>query len=349
MPIPSLRLSHWLVLTTLLSSALPWAHAHADAVSDARSHYDRALKFYDDGVYDAALVELTRAYELNPSYRIVYNIAQARVAMRDYAGAIESYQRYLREGGSQVSNERVAAVRGQLSELQQRVGSLTIDSDVSGSEVLIDDVVVGTTPLPTHVLVNAGMRRVSLRHPDYPQRTERVSIAGGEQLKATLLLRPQKPELQTQANTTLAPEAPQLSATASEPTPEPRSTSLSLSAADTTTAQPNRTAAWVMTGVTGALAASAIVFAVVAQNQNSDLATRRSNPDENPAQFDADRDVMKRTALLTDVFTVAAIASAGVTTWLWLRTGDESAVGAARSHGLRLGLAGASAQLRGEF
>src|SRR3954453_22607693 len=103
------KLAHALAALALLHAAT----AHADAASEARARYERALKFYDDGVYDAALVELTRAYELKPSFRLIYNIAQTKLAMRDYAGAIESFQRYLREGGGQVGNDRVKSVSAQ--------------------------------------------------------------------------------------------------------------------------------------------------------------------------------------------------------------------------------------------
>lgn len=341
-----------IALAVLVTSALLTAGARADAASEARLRYDRALKFYEDGVYDAALVELTRAYELNPSYRIVYNIAQTRVAMRDYAGAIESFQRYLREGGGQVPNDRVASVRAELNDLQQRVGKLTIDTDVTDGEVLVDDALVGTTPLGSPLLVNAGLRRVTVRHPDFPSHSQRVSVAGGEQLRVSLPLRPRAADAPAMADAREAPAGPTASApaAATEPAPDVGSSRLSLSSADRRDdGAPSRTPAWVMTGVTGALAATAIVFAVVAQNQNQDLDERRSRPGEDVTAFNRDRDEMKRMALLTDISLVAAVASAGVTTWLWLRGDGAPAERAARSRGVRVALVGTSAQLRGEF
>lgn len=322
------------IVLTLLAGLLTTTSARADAVSDARSHYERALRFYDEGVYDAALVELTRAYDLNPSFRIVYNIAQAKVAMHDHAGAIESFQRYLREGAGQVPNDRVAAVRAQLSELQQRVGSLTVETDVAGSEVAVDEAVVGTAPLSAAVLVNAGVRHVSVRHADYPARSERVSIAGGEQQRVSLPLRQNQSEPQA-----AAPKEP---AAPAELAPENLARSQPLPAADT---DGSRTGAWVMTGVTGAFAATALVCALVANGRNNDLEARRTRPGEDEAQFNADRDALKRTALLADAFTLAALASAGVTTWLWLRDDGRPE----HAHGVRIGLVGAGAQLRGEF
>ncbi|HTU59134.1 MAG TPA: hypothetical protein VMF89_11885, partial [Polyangiales bacterium] len=93
------------------------------------------------------------------------------------------------------------------------------------------------------------------------------------------------------------------------------------------------------------LAATAIVCAVVAQSQNSSLDERRSRPGESEAEFNQDREALQRTALLADVFTIAAVASAGVTTYLWLSGSGKTSERA----GLRVGLAGAGLQLRGEL
>jgi hypothetical protein len=345
------RAARGLAVAALLSSGLGASSARADAASEARVHYDRAIKFYDDGSYDAALVELTRAYDLHPSYRLMYNIGQARLAMRDYAGAIEAYQRYLREGGGQVTNERVATVRNQLNDLQQRVGKLTVETDVSDAEILVDDVAMGTAPLPAALVVNAGMRRVTVRHPDYPTHSQRIGIAAGEQHHVSLPLRPRQPDA-----TPAAPVAPNASppAETSEPPLQPSEIDHpTLSAAElqsTGSEGPDRTLAWVGTGVTVALAATAITLGVVTLNKNSDLKDRRSQPGEDVGAFDDDRKSMDRLAIATDALGLAAIAAGGVTTWLWLRDGGSRRERAARAKsGIRVGFAGAGARLAGEF
>src|SRR5690606_16554980 len=51
---------------------------------EARTRYDRGTKLYHDGAYEQALIEFERAYELAPAYRILYNIGQAAMLLRDY-------------------------------------------------------------------------------------------------------------------------------------------------------------------------------------------------------------------------------------------------------------------------
>lgn len=346
------RTSSLILTLVVVGHLLCTGSVRADAVSEARTRYERALKFYDDGIYDAALVELARAYELNPSYRLQYNIAQTRVAMRDYAGAIDAFQLYLREGGGQVTNERAAAVRNQLSDLQQRVGKLTVETDVSDSEVLVDDVVVGTAPLAAPLVVNSGMRRLTIRHPDYPTHSQRVSVAGGEQLRVALLLRPRP------ADASASPSPAHNTVAAPEPTPPPAALTAAPPVASTRaepSEAPSRTLAHVGMAVTGALAASAIVFGVVALNQSSALADKRNEPGHDTAVFNDERSRMKTFAGLADGFGIAAVAVAGVTTWLWLRDSgardDQTAAHLQQPRKPRLGLvlSPVSARLRGEF
>jgi len=337
-------------------AALDGSAVRADAASEARVRYERALKFYDDGVYDAALVELTRAYELHPSYRLIYNIAQTRVAMRDYAGAIEAFSRYLREGAGQLSSERVTSVRAQLSELQQRVGRLTIETDVPDAEVSVDDVVVGSSPLTAAVVVNAGVRRVTVRHPDYPARSQRASIAGGEQQRLSLPLRPNVRDDAAQAQAAVKPALPASEPVAPVSVPAPTPPRSPIPIVPRPSELPNetdRTFAWIATGVTSALAAGAIVLGVMALNQNSALKELRGQPGQDVAAFNDDRAQMNRVAAIADGLAVATLVAAGATTWLWLRDGgsrsDTAAAQPRTAPRLGVSLAAGGARLAGEF
>src|SRR6187431_3178059 len=129
------------------------ARAADDADREARERYESAVKLYEEGAYDAALVELNRASELRPSYKLYYNIGQVRFAMHDYAAAMDAYRQYLSKGGEQIPPARRDQIQKELNTLVQRVAKLVIETDVPGAEVLIDDVVVGRTPLSAPVIV----------------------------------------------------------------------------------------------------------------------------------------------------------------------------------------------------
>src|SRR5262249_23789803 len=64
------------------AAALPpriaWG-ADASAMDEARAHYSKGVQLYNEGSYDAALVELERANKLAPSYRILYSIGLVKL------------------------------------------------------------------------------------------------------------------------------------------------------------------------------------------------------------------------------------------------------------------------------
>lgn len=308
---------HKLLLPLFLVVALIGTPARADSAGEARVRYERAIKLYEEGVYDAALVELTRAYELHPSFKVLYNIGQVRVALLDYAGAVEAFQRYLREGGGKIPEQRVEAVRKELATLSQRVAQLTIASDVQGAEVLIDDLLVGVTPLRTPVLVNSGMRRVTLRHPERAPETQRVSVAGGEQLTVGLLLTPQRAAEPAQ----LASPAPL--PPASEPQvaapPSPAAVAAASETSGSATEAKRPALDYVVFGSTGALALASGSLAIGALVLNRKLDERRDDPGEAPNAFEDDRLRMRRMALAADVLAISALAGAAVSTWLLLQ------------------------------
>ena len=93
-----------LALTTLLALTLATARVRADddvpaappateepahdPVSDeARARIRRGLELYDEGDFRLALIELERAYQILPSYKILYNLGQVHFQLGEHARA----------------------------------------------------------------------------------------------------------------------------------------------------------------------------------------------------------------------------------------------------------------------
>jgi hypothetical protein len=80
------------------------AAAHAAPVDDAvpverqaREHYDRALLRYEAGDYDAAVGAFIEAYQLRPSPRLLFDIAQAYRLKQEFPQSVFFYTAYLRD------------------------------------------------------------------------------------------------------------------------------------------------------------------------------------------------------------------------------------------------------------
>src|SRR6185436_7266844 len=148
--------------------------------NEAQEHFRRGIDRYKQGDFAAAQVEFTRAYELVPSYKILYNLGQVSYQRRDHAAALRYFRKYLADGADALPAERRHEVAADVADLEQRVGRLQIDSAEEGAEVFVDDVLVGTTPLAGLITVNGGPRKIDLVAPTGEHRSRPIDVGSGE-------------------------------------------------------------------------------------------------------------------------------------------------------------------------
>jgi hypothetical protein len=313
----NLFLSGTLAIGLILGCAAnAWA---ADPEREAQERYANAVKLYEEGAYDAALVELNRAAELKPSYKLYFNIAQVRFAMHDYAAAMDAYRQYLEKGADRVPAARREQVQKELNKLAQRVAKLSVEVDVPGAEVLVDDVVVGTSPLAGPIVVNSGIRRVSVRHPEYVPQSRKVTLAGNVQdrISFSLLSPGATPgESEPAANgptpaTTTAPPAPSAESRAADAAngPEP---------AEPLRTRGSSTGMWIGWAVTGALAAGAAVTGIVTLSKDSALEEARGDLAVSNEELENRASEVRTLATVTDALAIGAVLAGGVSLWLTL-------------------------------
>ena len=314
-----------------LSAPLRSAQPDKAAAAEARSRYDRGKQLYEEGAYDAALIEFQRAYELAPSFRILYNIGQVYRQQNDYAGALKSYERYLAEGGKDIDAKRRTEVDGEIGQLRGRVATLQITTSVSGAEVSIDDVSIGRTPLAQPVMVNAGKRRVSAAKAGRVPVTKVVTLAGADALQVDLDL--------------VEPGAPPASA-ASGKAPAP-------SAVGPPAVAPPPRVPWIGWALTGAFAVGAGVTGALALKASGDLKNERNDPAASRQNLDSERSKTKTLALVSDVFSGAAVIAGGVSLYFTLRAPPREAPLSASSplelRSVKLGLGPGGVRVLGAF
>lgn len=314
------------------------ADADSSGVDDeALRHYERAIALHADEAFDAALVELRRAYELRPSYKIIFNMAQVQVAMKDYASAIASYRRYLDEGGAEVPEKRRAEIEAQLVTLEQRVATLTITTDVPNVEVFVDDTLVGVTPSLQPLLVNAGVRKFTLRHPDYAPQDERVSVLGGTQRQLAFSLS-QRKVTETQA----LPSTP-----APSPASSPESPAVPADGGAQSN-EPFQIEPWMPWALTGVLGVAAVTTGAFTLSANGELSDMREQADRPKADLQAQSDHLGNLALATDILFGATVVAAGVSAW-YTWSGASGGEAAARAPSFQLAITPRAAVLSGSF
>jgi hypothetical protein len=83
-----------------------------EAENRAADHYDRGLRLYEQGDYEAAIEEFVSAYCHTPYHRVLKDIAQSFERMVNYEKAVAYLERYLQETPvAEVEERRVQAAR----------------------------------------------------------------------------------------------------------------------------------------------------------------------------------------------------------------------------------------------
>jgi hypothetical protein len=157
-----------------------------DTVAQARAHFGRGVKLYEEDDFRAALIEFNRAYELAPNWAVLYNIGQSYYQLRDYANGLRILERYSREGGVQIAPDRRAQIEREMAELRGRVAHVTLTSNVEGAEVSLDDSPLGKLPLSEPALIGTGRHKLTVTKPGYTPTTKVVDIAGSDRMTIAL-------------------------------------------------------------------------------------------------------------------------------------------------------------------
>lgn len=316
-----------------------------EAAQRADAAFARAVHAYQAGALAEALEEFRRAYEAKPHSRVLYNMAQLHASLGDPCRAVRTYKRYLSDA-SATDTRRRAEATGQIERLQGACATLVLQVSEGTTSIKIDGETV-EMPGEDHV-VSPGKHKVTANVARAPFSAE-VVVAAKE--RATVVMGPKAPPAPTAPVVTPAVATPPV---APEPSPAPAlpPTTATATAPVTppakeergtrTEAPPNRLEEreasawpWVGWGSTAALGTATAVTAIMAVDRIGDYEAKKSQFGVTPQELSGAQSAARTMAFVSTGLGVLAVASAGVSTWLTLRSSAERKA-EARS-GLRLG------------
>jgi tetratricopeptide (TPR) repeat protein len=272
----------------------PPAAGDTKEMAEARQRYQRGLQLFKESNFDAARVEFERAYQLAPSYRILYNIGLAYEQLGDYVQARSALERYLQQGGDAITSARRTEVTKELEQIRPRIARVTVKTNVAGAEMLIDEtcgtesvsgnVNCSATPgLAREVLVNPGRRRVTVRHAGYFPETRSITVAGSDRVDILIELK-KLPEAYKEQ-----PKNPFVLPTI------------------------------IGFSVTGAAAIAGVVTGVLAQKANADENRMLGQVPVSRSSLDDAQSKKRTLATVTDVLFVGTGVAAGASTYFLIR------------------------------
>jgi hypothetical protein len=314
---------------------------------EAASRFRKGFELFKEADYQAALIEFRRAYELAPNYNVLYNIGQVYFQLQDYASALSALERYLSEGGKNVSKQRREEVEKDIDKLRSRVANLDVTSNVAEVEIAIDDIPQGRTPLPKPILVSAGRHKITATKEGYRSITRIVEVASSDSLKIPLELVEQKAGSPTPppdtTGTIVAPPVPTSTATTTPPVTKPPEEPPGIP--------------WAGWAITGGFAAGAVITGVLALSASSDLEASRAAPGVSRATLNEQSSKVSTMALVSDILSGCAVVAGGVSLVLTIRSlsaapSGQSASDARATSGLqnvRLNVLPGGAAVSGSF
>jgi hypothetical protein len=182
------------VLCTALGAILAWggplaAQERTDP-SEAARHFDRGYLLAQQGSLEAAIAEFKQAHALSPHPSVLYNLGQAYAASGRAVEAVQTLRKYLEQADAKLDAERRAQAAAVVDYQSQRIGTLKLDIEPPGAELMIDGEVLGKAPLSGPVQLTAGPHGLTVAHAGYTPRSVRVEIVGKTATNAQVRLEP---------------------------------------------------------------------------------------------------------------------------------------------------------------
>lgn len=259
----------------------------APDVEEARRRFDRGVRLYSEGDFTLALIEFERAYELVANYRVLYNIGQVGIQLRQYARARQALEQYLAEGQGEIDEVRLAEVNADVDMLKSRTAKLTVTVNVAKARVFLDGKLLGVTPVPPQILVDAGGHSIEVERTGFRTTTKSVTMAGGDDLKVNVTLELIQPERTVEKTIVVKNQGDNAS-----------------------------TWKWVGWGTAGLLAAGAVTTGVFGLNAAADLEDQRNTVGASREGLDSAQSRARRMFMASDILAVGALAAAGVSLYL---------------------------------
>lgn len=187
------------------------APARADAAphsrKEAAERYQKGVGLYKEGDYAAALTEFKAAYEASPTWEVLYNIGLTERRLFRYGQAVQTFARYLEEGGRKVPKDRRENVQKELEQISALTAKVTVKVDGKPARLFVDGEPLGLTPLPEPVLLGSGPHTFKAERDGFNTAEQSLEVVSRKDVTIELVLKP-KEDLSAPADVTVESSPP---------------------------------------------------------------------------------------------------------------------------------------------
>ena len=209
-----MRARLWLAGLALLVARSAWA----DDTADARGHFSEGVHRFEQGDVEGARQLFLQAEREHHAPVILYNLARCEERLGHSQAAVDAYEKYLSEAGTNGEFAQAAAVA--VADVRSRSSRVRIESRPPDGRVFVDGNPLDE-PTPTTILLSAGLHHVVIEGDGWRAGSDLEATAGGTQ--TVLVQRPSAPGPDSSApvNAPVPPPPAPSSAPAATPPREP--------------------------------------------------------------------------------------------------------------------------------
>lgn len=174
----------------LLSVTARAPAAVADDRALAQEHFEIGVELVERARWDEALAEFVRSSELHPTPKALKNGAVCLRELGRHDEALDMYEALLGRFGAELGAAERSAVLEDVARITKRVGTLIVECDDAGAEIVVDGRRRGTVGGATSIRVHAGAHAVRVVREGFAPFEAQVEIAPGGSATLRAVLEP---------------------------------------------------------------------------------------------------------------------------------------------------------------
>jgi hypothetical protein len=145
--------------------------------AEAREHFDRGLRLFNQQDNEGALAEFQRAYELVPHPMVLYNLGLVLSAAGRPIQAVETFDKLL-ANPTGLDAGRLSRAKDERARQAALIGEVTVTSSVEGASVEVDGFEAGKTPLAAPLRIASGTHVIAVSASGYAPMQKQISVTG---------------------------------------------------------------------------------------------------------------------------------------------------------------------------
>ncbi len=171
-------------------------------ISKADTARSQALKLVKIGVrllrtgyYVGALDKFQKAYELYPSPKIFFNIAQTQKELGRYVKAIQAYEKFLEKAPKDTAKDLLVLAKERINDLRKDIAVLKIEISQPNAQVTVNGTPYGTSPLNDPIRLMPGAHTLVIKKKGYNTEAMDVKLNPGQTISRRVALTRPKQKL----------------------------------------------------------------------------------------------------------------------------------------------------------